>query len=70
MPWRAKKPLLAQRTELAIARSGLIEQRFEIEALKARLSKLLRPDGSVIPDLRPVRANIPWLVASQNSRTI
>ena len=28
--------------ELAAARAGLIEQRFEIEALKTRLSKLLR----------------------------
>jgi hypothetical protein len=34
--------VLAQKAELARARSGLIEQRFEIEALKARLSKLLR----------------------------
>lgn len=34
--------VLAQKAELATARSGLIEQRFEIEALKARLSKLLR----------------------------
>ena len=32
----------AQKAELATAHSGLIEQRFEIEALKARLSKLLR----------------------------
>jgi hypothetical protein len=34
--------VLAQQAELTSARSGLIEQRFEIEALKARLSKLLR----------------------------
>src|ERR1700761_2863960 len=34
--------VLAQKVELATARSGLIEQRFEIEALNARLSKLLR----------------------------
>jgi transposase len=34
--------VLAQKAELATAHSGLIEQRFEIEALKARLSKLLR----------------------------
>ena len=33
--------VLAQKAELATAHSGLIEQRFEIEALKARLSKLL-----------------------------
>src|ERR1700753_1718782 len=34
--------VLAQKAELATAHSGLIEQRFEIEALNARLSKLLR----------------------------
>jgi transposase len=34
--------VLAQRTELTAAHSGLIEQRLEIEILKARLSKLLR----------------------------
>ena len=33
---------LAQDTALAAARAGIIEQRFEIEALKARLAKLLR----------------------------
>ena len=31
-----------QEAELAAARAGIIEQRFEIEALKARLAKLLR----------------------------
>ncbi|MBS0535137.1 MAG: IS66 family transposase [Proteobacteria bacterium] len=34
--------VLAQRADLALARAGLIEQRYEIEALKARLAKLLR----------------------------
>jgi transposase len=34
--------VLAQRAELELARSGLIEQRYEIDALKARLPKLLR----------------------------
>src|SRR6202012_2753511 len=34
--------VLEQRAELALARSGLVEQRYEIEALKARLAKLLR----------------------------
>ncbi len=34
--------VLAQKAQLATAHSGLIEQRFEIEALKARLSKWLR----------------------------
>lgn len=34
--------VLAQRSELALARSGLVEQRYEIEALKARLARLLR----------------------------
>ena len=34
--------VLARKAELATAHSSLIEQRFEIEALKARLSKLLR----------------------------
>ena len=34
--------VLAQRAELELARSGLIEQRYEIEALKARLARLLR----------------------------
>src|SRR5436190_17916218 len=32
----------AQETELAAARAGLIEQRFEIEALKSRLARLQR----------------------------
>ena len=32
----------AQEAELAAARAGLIEQRYEIEALKARLARLLR----------------------------
>jgi transposase-like protein len=34
--------VLEQRAELAVARSGLIEQRYEIETLKARLARLLR----------------------------
>lgn len=34
--------VLEQRAELALARSGLVEQRYEIEALKARLARLLR----------------------------
>jgi len=34
--------LAAQAQELAAARAGLVEQRFEIEALRARLAKLLR----------------------------
>jgi hypothetical protein len=34
--------LRAQQAELTTARSGLIEQRLEIAALKARLAKLLR----------------------------
>jgi transposase len=34
--------VLEQRTELALARAGLMEQRYEIEALKARLARLLR----------------------------
>lgn len=34
--------VLAQRSELATARAGIMAQRFEIEALKARLAKLLR----------------------------
>ena len=34
--------IAAQKTELSTARSGIIEQRFEIEALKARLARLLR----------------------------
>jgi transposase len=34
--------VLDHRAELAAARSGLIEQRYEIEALKARLARLLR----------------------------
>ena len=34
--------VLEHRAELAAARSGLIEQRYEIEALKARLARLLR----------------------------
>ena len=34
--------VLAQRAELATARAGMMTQRFEIEALKARLAKLLR----------------------------
>ena len=34
--------VLEHRAELAVARSGLIEQRYEIEALKARLARLLR----------------------------
>ncbi len=32
----------AQRTELAVARAGLLEQRYEIEALRARLARALR----------------------------
>jgi hypothetical protein len=34
--------VLVQRSELALARSGLVEQRYEIEALKTRLARLLR----------------------------
>ena len=34
--------VLAQCAELALARSGLMEQRYEIETLKARLARLLR----------------------------
>jgi hypothetical protein len=34
--------VLEQHAELALARSGLVEQRYEIEALKVRLAKLLR----------------------------
>ena len=34
--------VLDQRAELALARSGLMQQRYEIEALKARLARLLR----------------------------
>ncbi len=34
--------MAAQRTELAAARAGLIEQRYEIEALRARLARALR----------------------------
>ena len=34
--------VLAQRSELTTARAGIMAQRFEIEALKARLAKLLR----------------------------
>lgn len=34
--------VLKHRAELAAARSGLIEQQYEIEALKARLARLLR----------------------------
>ena len=34
--------IAAQKTELVAARAGIIEQRFEIEALKARLARLLR----------------------------
>ena len=34
--------VLEHRAEIAVARSGLIEQRYEIEALKARLARLLR----------------------------
>ena len=34
--------LAAQRAELAAARAGLIEQRYEIEALRARLARALR----------------------------
>jgi transposase len=34
--------VLEHRAELAVARSGLIEQRYEIETLKARLARLLR----------------------------
>jgi transposase len=34
--------VLEQRAELALARSGLVEQRYEIEALKGRLARLLR----------------------------
>ena len=31
-----------QEAELAAARAGIVEQRFEIEALKSRLARLLR----------------------------
>jgi hypothetical protein len=34
--------VLEQHAELALARSGLVEQRYEIEVLKVRLAKLLR----------------------------
>jgi transposase len=34
--------VMEQRAELALARSDLVKQRYEIEALKARLAKLLR----------------------------
>lgn len=34
--------IAARKTELSTARAGIIEQRFEIEALKARLARLLR----------------------------
>ena len=34
--------VLAHAAELTTARAGIIEQRYEIEALKARLAKLLR----------------------------
>ena len=34
--------IVAQKAELATARAGIIEQRYEIEALKARLARLLR----------------------------
>jgi hypothetical protein len=34
--------VLEHRAELAVARSGLIEQRYEIEALKARLGSAWR----------------------------
>ena len=34
--------MASQRTELAAARAGLIEQRYEIEALRARLARALR----------------------------
>ena len=34
--------MAAQRTELAAARAGLLEQRYEIEALRARLARALR----------------------------
>lgn len=39
---RQSAEMAAQRTELAAARAGLLEQRYEIEALRARLARALR----------------------------
>jgi multidrug resistance efflux pump len=40
---RQSAEMAAQRTELAAARAGLLEQRYEIEALRARLAKRHAP---------------------------
>jgi hypothetical protein len=61
--------VVEQRTELALARSGLVEQRYEIEALKARLAKLLRAAfGQSSEKLRSDIEQLELLLADQEER--
>ena len=61
--------VLEQRAELALARSGLIEQRYEIEALKARLAKLLRAAfGQSSEKLRSEIEQLELLLADQEEQ--
>lgn len=61
--------VLAQRTELALARSGLMEQRYEIEALKARLARLLRVTfGQSSEKLRSEIEQLELLLADREER--
>lgn len=61
--------VLEQRAELALARSGLVEQRYEIEALKGRLAKLLRSTfGQSSEKLRSAIEQLELLLADREEQ--
>ena len=61
--------VLEQRAELALARSGLVEQRYQIEALKARLARLLRASfGQSSEKLRSEIEQLELLLADQEEQ--
>jgi transposase len=61
--------VLEQRAELALARSGLVEQRYEIEALKGRLARLLRAAfGQSSEKLRSDIEQLEFLLADQEEQ--
>jgi transposase len=61
--------VLQQRAELVLARSGLVEQRYEIEALKARLARLLRAAfGQSSEKLRSDIEQLELLLADQEEQ--
>ena len=61
--------VLEQHAELALARSGLVEQRYEIEALKVRLARLLRAAfGQSSEKLRSDIEQLELLLADQQEQ--